>query len=38
MINWLGGGDGIYMNYRFAQPTRTSRQHIARWYPESQFP
>ena len=38
MINWIGGGDGIYMNYRFAQPTRTSRQHIARWYPESQFP
>ena len=38
MINWIGGGDGIYMNYRFAQPTRTSRQHIARWYPEFQFP
>jgi len=38
MINWIGGGDGIFMNYRFAQPTRTSRQHIARWYPESQFP
>ena len=38
MINWIGGGDGVYMNYRFAQPTRTSRQHIARWYPEFQFP
>ena len=38
MINWIGGGDGIYMNYRFSQPTRTSRQHIARWYPEFQFP
>jgi len=38
MINWIGGGDGIFMNYRFAQPTRTSRQHIARWYPEAQFP
>jgi hypothetical protein len=38
MINWIGGGDGIYMNYRFAQPTRTSRQHIARWDPEFQFP
>ena len=38
MINWIGGGDGIFMNYRFAQPTRTSRQHIARWYPEFQFP
>jgi hypothetical protein len=38
MINWIGGGDGIYMNYRFSQPTRTSRQHIARWDPEFQFP
>ena len=38
IINWIGGGDGIYMNYRFAQPTRTSRQHIARWDPEFQFP
>ena len=38
MINWIGGADGIYMNYRFAQPTRTSRQHIARWDPEFQFP
>ena len=26
------------MNYRFAQPTRTQRQHIARWTPEFQFP
>ena len=23
MLNYIGGGDGIYMNYRFAQPTRT---------------
>jgi hypothetical protein len=38
MLNYIGGGDGIYMNYRFAQPTRTSRQHIARWDPEFQFP
>ena len=38
VINWVGGGDGLYMNYRFAQPGRTSRQHIARWYPEFQFP
>jgi hypothetical protein len=38
MLNWIGGADGIFMNYRFAQPTRTSRQHIARWYPEFQFP
>ena len=26
------------MNYRFAQPFRTRRQHIARWTPEFQFP
>jgi hypothetical protein len=38
MLNWLGGGNGIFMNYRFAQPTRTHRQHIGRWTPEFQFP
>jgi hypothetical protein len=38
MLNYIGGGDGLYLNYRFAQPTRTSRQHIARWDPEFQFP
>ena len=38
MLNWIGGADGIFMNYRFAQPGRTQRQHIARWYPEFQFP
>jgi hypothetical protein len=37
-LNYIGGGNGIYMNYRFAQPTRTQRQHIARWFPEFQFP
>jgi hypothetical protein len=38
MLNWIGGGSGIFLNYRFAQPGRTHRQHIARWYPEYQFP
>ncbi len=38
VLNWIGGGSGIFMNYRFAQPGRTHRQHIARWYPEYQFP
>jgi hypothetical protein len=38
MLNYICGGNGIYMNYRFAQPTRTHRQHIARWFPEFQFP
>lgn len=38
ILNWVGGGSGIFMNYRFAQPGRTHRQHIGRWYPEYQFP
>ena len=38
VLNWIGGGDAIFMNYRFAQPFRTHRQHIARWTPEFQFP
>ena len=37
MLNWIGGGNGDFLNYRFAQPARTHRQHIARWYPEFQF-
>jgi Alpha/beta hydrolase domain len=36
--NWIGGATGIFMNYRFAQPGRTHRQHISRWYPEFQGP
>jgi hypothetical protein len=38
ILNWIGGSSGIYMNYRFAQPFRTHRQHIARWFPEFQGP
>ncbi|MBV9635613.1 MAG: hypothetical protein JO163_08505 [Methylobacteriaceae bacterium] len=38
VLNWVGGASGIYLNYRFAQPFRTHRQHIARWYPEFEFP
>jgi len=37
-LNWIGGASGGFFNYRFAQPARTHRQHIARWYPERQFP
>ena len=33
VLNWKGGGSGIFMNYRFGQPVRTHRQHIARWTP-----
>jgi len=38
MLNWVGGGSAIFMNYRFAQPGRTHRQRVSRWYPEYQFP
>jgi alpha/beta hydrolase family protein len=38
VLNWKGGGSGLFLNYRFAQPVRTHRQHIARWTPEIQFP
>jgi hypothetical protein len=36
--NYIAGANGIFMNYRFAQPDRTERQHINRWYPEGLFP
>jgi len=38
IINWVGGASGGFFNYRFAQPGRTHRQHIGRWYPEREFP
>jgi Alpha/beta hydrolase domain len=38
MNHWIGGSTGIFMNYRFGQPGRTHRQHIARWFPEFQGP
>ncbi len=38
VLNWIGGGSGLYLNYRFAEPFRTQREHIARWYPEFAFP
>jgi hypothetical protein len=38
IVNWIGGADGIDMNYRFAEPFRTHRQHINRWFPEFQGP
>jgi hypothetical protein len=38
VFNWKAGGSGLFMNYRFSQPDRTHRQHIARWTPEYQFP
>ncbi|HYL36651.1 MAG TPA: alpha/beta hydrolase domain-containing protein [Bryobacteraceae bacterium] len=38
MENYTGGGNGGFFNYRFAQPGRTHRQHINRWYPKLHFP
>ena len=38
VVSWIGGGSGGFFNYRFAQPGRTHRQHIGRWYPERAFP
>jgi hypothetical protein len=38
ILNWKAGGGGVFMNYRFAQPSATHRQHIGRWTPEYQFP
>ena len=38
IVNWIGGATGVHMNYRFAQPFRTHRQHIGRHFPEFQGP
>lgn len=36
--NWLGGGSGIALNVRFAQPSRTERNRQNHLYPEAIFP
>jgi hypothetical protein len=36
--NWLGGGSGAGINYRFAQPGRTERNRVNHLYPEGIFP
>ncbi len=36
--NWLGGGSGIGLNVRFAQPSRTERNRQNHLYPEGLFP
>jgi len=38
MVNWLGGGNGIGLNVRFAQPSRTERNRQNHLYPEGIFP
>lgn len=36
--NWVGGGSGVGINYRFAQPGRTERNRQNHLYPEGIFP
>lgn len=36
--NWMGGGSGIGLNVRFAQPSRTERNRQNHLYPEALFP
>lgn len=38
VLNYIAGGDGLFWNYRFSQSGRTKRHHIARHYPEGEFP
>jgi Alpha/beta hydrolase domain len=38
ILNFIAGGSGGFFNVRFAQPSRTHRQHIGRWTPERVFP
>jgi len=36
--NWIAGGDGVALNFRFAQPGRTERNRQNHLYPEANFP
>ncbi len=38
LLNWLGGGSGVAINYRFAQTGRTERNRQNHRYPEAPFP
>jgi hypothetical protein len=38
ILNWLGGGSGVAINFRFAQPGRTERNRQNHLYPEANFP
>jgi Alpha/beta hydrolase domain len=38
MLQWIAGGDGINMNYRFSQPGRTERNRQDQLYVEGVFP
>jgi Alpha/beta hydrolase domain len=38
ILNWLGGGSGVAINFRFAQTGRTERNRRDHLYPEANFP
>ncbi len=38
VFSHIAGGGGVFMNYEFGQPVRTSTQHEDRTFPETQFP
>jgi len=38
ILNWIGGGSGGNINYRFAQTGRTERNRQNHLYPEATFP
>ena len=38
VMSHIAGGGGVFMNYEFGQPVRTSTQHEDRAFPETQFP
>jgi hypothetical protein len=38
ILNWIGGGNGVGINYRFAQTARTERNRQNHRYPEAPFP
>ena len=38
ILNWIGGGSGIGLHVRFAQPGRTERNRQNHRYPEANFP
>jgi hypothetical protein len=38
VLNWIGGGSGVNINYRFGQTARTERNRQNHRYPEAPFP
>jgi hypothetical protein len=38
IVNWIGGGNGVVLNFRFAQPGRTERNRQNHLYSEASFP